>query len=68
MQILLLEKDLKEQQVVHGEVENTLGPGSINLALENPIPKVIVFHRITIVSLHLPQIFIPHHRIGELFI
>uniref|UniRef100_A0A804MTS3 superoxide dismutase n=1 Tax=Zea mays TaxID=4577 RepID=A0A804MTS3_MAIZE len=34
-----LEKDLKEQQVVQGAVENTLGAGSINLLLENPIPK-----------------------------
>jgi hypothetical protein len=53
---------------VHGAVENTLGAGSINLLLENPIPKVIVFHRRTIVSLHLSQIFITHYRIGELFI
>lgn len=43
MQIMQLEKHLKDQQVVRGALEKALGPdaASVNLSPENPMPKVI---------------------------
>jgi hypothetical protein len=42
MQILQLEKHLKDQQVVRGALEKALGPNAapVNLSHENPVPKV----------------------------
>jgi hypothetical protein len=42
MQILQLEKHLKDQQVVRGALEIALGPNAapVNLSYENPMPKV----------------------------
>jgi hypothetical protein len=62
MQILQLEKHLKDQQVVRGALEKALGPNAaqVNLSPENPVPKVTIFHPGTIVSLLLSQLFITH--------
>jgi hypothetical protein len=45
MQIMQLEKHLKDQQVVRGALEKALGPDAapVNLSPENPMPKVIFF-------------------------
>jgi hypothetical protein len=42
MQILQLEKHLKDQQVMRGALEKSLGPnaGPVNQSVENPMPKV----------------------------
>lgn len=43
MQILQLEKHLKDQQGVRGALEKALGPNAVpvNLSHENPMPNVI---------------------------
>jgi hypothetical protein len=44
MQILQLEKHLKDQQVMRGALEKALGPNAtaapVNVSNENPMPKV----------------------------
>jgi hypothetical protein len=59
MQILQLEKHLKDQQVVRGALEKSLGPnaGPVNQSVENPMPKVALSLR-TVGKKHLSPVLI----------
>jgi hypothetical protein len=51
MQILQLEKHLKDQQAVRGALEKALGPnaGPVSLSPENPMPQVCFVQELLLV-------------------